>query len=159
MRGSLLEALKQCGIVNSDLSLYVRVERRLRNNPDLIMLINTATKFLRYGAPMKVRLQCVIKNITHQPLCKTCGSVLRMRTTGPHRYTFAEFCGPRCFAKSVQEKRAATNLKRYGSANVMSSLETQQKRRETWLRRYGVENVLQSREIQDRIRHTKASNG
>ena len=122
MWGSLLEVLKRGGVITQNMTLYVRVERRLRNNPELIMMITSATKFLRYSAPLKARLYCIIKGITHQPTCLTCGAILEMRMTGIQRYSFPTFCGPVCFARDsgVRTKRVATNLTRYGVPNVSS---------------------------------------
>jgi hypothetical protein len=157
MRGSIVEVLKQCGILNDDLTLHRCVERRLKNNPDIAMLITSATKFLLYSAPLKARIYCIVDGICHQPMCKVCGAILQMRLSGPHRYTFPEFCGAKCFARdpSVSEKRKTTNERRYGYTNVMMNPDTVTRRNNTWLEKYGVDNVLRLSEIQDRIRRTK----
>ena len=101
------------------------------------------SSFLEYDADIKARLHCVSKNITSQPTCNTCNKILKMRMDGRYRFTFPKTCGPKCFANDsdVIDRRRATNLKKYGSTNYLTSQRGIEKSKTTLLKKHGVTNA------------------
>ena len=77
--------------------------------------ITQFTSYLKYNAPIKIRIHCLLQNITHQPTCSTCNKIVKMRTDGRYRYTFPTYCGIKCFTnvEDVKQKRKATNKRKY----------------------------------------------
>lgn len=128
----------------SNNTLHVRFQNALNNNPELVVKILEVTKFLKYSANLKVRLQCLIKGITSQPLCKICNGVLQMRTSGPLLYTFGTYCSSKCAGQDpeIQCKRIQTNIEKYGAATFLHSEEGQKQSKQSIKQRYGVDNVM-----------------
>lgn len=135
----LVFKLKQNNIINQDNTLNIRFKSKLNKVPELTYKITEATTFLQYSASIKVRLHCILQGITEQPLCKSCGAVLHMRTDGVYRYTFPTFCSSKCLSndKTTHEKRKQTNLDKYGHEYVVASDYAKEKGDQTVKQTYG----------------------
>ena len=122
MYGYTIQLLKLHGII-MDNKLVTRFRSRLLKTPELMQMIADHTSFLQYDAEINVRVQCILQSITEQPACLTCDGILKMRTTGKYTNTFPTFCCQKCSAThaSTKQKRADTNISRYGSSNYLTS--------------------------------------
>lgn len=152
----VLQKLKDLGLITKSDRISPKAIRLIEGDPDIAQLIVNTTIFLQYNASFKVRLQCILQNISSQPVCATCSTVVRMRENGRYVNTFPKHCSSKCFSGTdeVQAKRASTNIKRYGTANPLLNEEVREKGRQTNLERYGVENVLLSEEFREKARQT-----
>lgn len=56
--------------------------------------------------------------------------------------------------KSAHQNRTASNLKKYGCANVFASEDSKNKIKKTHLDKYGVEHASQAKEVKDKIKQT-----
>jgi hypothetical protein len=141
-------------IIRPDDKIQFRVEAKLKRLPELRQLIIDQTQFLKYDAPLKTRIYCVILNIKRQPVCEICDSVLKMRMDGKFRYTFARTCGAKCHCHlpDVKKKRRNTNIEKYGVSNVLTSDYVAEIRKERNLRELGVENAFSSPIIREQIK-------
>ena len=94
LKANLIEInviLKKTGRLNP------RFKYILYNSPEYLQHIVEQTCFLRYDAPIKARLQCIIQGITEQPVCKRCGEPCKMTLNGSkYNNKFSEYCGRRC---------------------------------------------------------------
>ena len=154
--GLVLQILKENDILNENLSFRKKFKKQLLENPAIVQIILNNTQFLKYDADLKVRICCIIKNITYQPTCKICNNILKMRMDGRYRNTFPTFCGAKCFAKDDEmiEKRKKTCVEKYGVENPLGAKEIIEKRKKTCVEKYGVENPRQNNEIGERTVNT-----
>ena len=121
MYGALIHTLKNHKIIKENGTLNNRFQVRLNSNPMLSQLIVEHTGFLRYSAPLKTRLHCVLQGVVEQPTCKTCGKVVKMRENGKYRYTFPTFCSNKRSARDgmTKQRRVNTNVRKYGVVNSL----------------------------------------
>jgi hypothetical protein len=136
MNKMLIKKLQDWKIITEDMTLCVKFKKKLRLNPEIAQIILDATSFLKYSADFSVRLHCIIKGIIEQPICKTCGKVLKMRVDGIYRYTFPNYCSSKCFSvvEDVKEKRLRTNMEKYGASSFRVTEEGKQQARQTHLK-------------------------
>jgi hypothetical protein len=122
-RNYLLQLLRVYKILDSTNRLTPKYNARLLNLPDLAQHVLNATSFLRVDACYKIRLHVLLQDVQEQPVCETCGKDVNMRVTGRERYTFPKFCCNACIAKStsVKQRRASTNMTRYGAPSILTS--------------------------------------
>ena len=84
-------------ILKSGNKLNPRFKYILYNYPEILHKIVEVTCFLRYDAPVKARIQCIMQEITHQPTCKRCDDPCKMILTGSsYNNKFSEYCSRRC---------------------------------------------------------------
>lgn len=142
--GKLLQQLKLLRVIEND-KLSSRLNSVIKRNPQLAYDIVQLTSFLKYDASIKIRIHCLMQQLTQQPTCKTCGVDVKMREDGRYRYTFPDYCSSKCFSqvKEIKKKRAATNKKKYGHDNVLASQHGKNKTKQTNLKRYGVEHTFE----------------
>lgn len=85
------------------------------------------------------RIYCIISNISEAAKCKNCGDLTKFaqRNIGYH-----EFCSRKCSAEyqDTKEKRAITNIIKYGDAVAFRNENVKLKQKETLIARYGVSN-------------------
>lgn len=92
--------------------LNPRYKYILMNNPELLYMLAEATCFLKYDAPMKARIQCVIQDITEQPLCKLCKAPCTMTLNGSrYNNNFSTYCGRRCGGLDTKNIISASDRK------------------------------------------------
>lgn len=83
--------LKKSGKLNP------RFKYVLYNNPEFLQHIVEQTCFLKYDAPIKARLQCILQDIDEQPMCKLCGEPCKMTLKGSkYNNKFSAYCGRKC---------------------------------------------------------------
>ena len=130
-------------VLKDENTLYIKYKKILQSDIYILNEIVTNTAFLQYDADLKARIHCILKNITEQPVCSGCGKVLKMRMDGRYRYTFSNTCGSKCFSgnEEVKNKRKATNQKKYGSTNYLTSTIGTNARLTTLQDKYGVDNA------------------
>lgn len=119
----LIRILMNRGILQQDHTLNPVFYTRLMNNPELTQVILNLTSFLRGNTCLKTRIHVILRGITSQPVCATCGKDVNMRLSGKYRFTFPTHCSSACTSKdpTVLAKRAATNQQRYGAKTFLAS--------------------------------------
>lgn len=155
-KNAFLQFLKNKKIITKDNNLGKKYKKILNHDIETLQRVIEFTSFLQYDAPISVRLHCIIKNISYQPMCKTCKKPLKMRTSGKVRYTFGNFCGGACISKhpTTRMKCKLTNLKRYGVEHTFQSKEFKKATKISMIEKYGVEHAAQSPIIQERMKQT-----
>lgn len=103
-RNTLLIAMMNYGVITKTKRISPRYSDRLLFNPNLIQALLEYTKFLRYNAPLKARLRCLLDGVNHQPVC-ACGNVLKMRLGGRFDGTFPSHCSNKCTANDIDVKQ------------------------------------------------------
>lgn len=84
-------------ILKKSNKLNTRYKFIICNNPEYLQYIVEDTCFLRYDAPIKVRLQCIIQGIDTQPMCTLCGEPCKMITNGSkNNNKFSTYCSRIC---------------------------------------------------------------
>lgn len=80
------------------------------------------TKFLNYSAPIVTRVSYLLAGIDQQLKCQECNNLLQIFTGLQNA---SKFCSLECSRRSMstKEKRAATNLSRYGVTNPFKDTE------------------------------------
>lgn len=69
----------------------------LFQKPEFLQKIVETTCFLKYDAPIRARIQCIIKGIDHQPNCKRCGTPCKMTLNGSkYNNSFSQYCSRKC---------------------------------------------------------------
>lgn len=136
--------------------LSTKFQQILNNNPNLTQLVVEYTSFLKYSAPLNVRIQCIIQNINQQPLCINCNNPTSMRTYNPGIYTFNKYCSKRCSSSSeiASKKRKQSIMKKYGVDNIFKVKEIRTRAKKTMIEKYGVEHAMQNQEIQAKMHGT-----
>ena len=77
--------------------LNPRYKYILYNRPEYLQFIVEKTCFLKYDAPIKTRLQCILQNITEQPICLRCKDPCKMTLNGSkYNNKFSKHCSRRC---------------------------------------------------------------
>lgn len=112
IRSYLLVLLQKNGILNQDLSLNIKYNKRLLSHPALLQVVLDDTSFLVGKTDLKMRLHVLIQGIVVQPRCCTCGSVVTMRMSGRERFTFPLFCSNKCIANNpdvINKRRNSRN--------------------------------------------------
>lgn len=83
--------------------LNPRYKYILSNSPQYLQAIVEGTCFLKYDAPIKARLQCIVQGITEQPLCKLCKKPCKMTLGGSKANNkFSAYCGRHCAGADSQ---------------------------------------------------------
>ena len=156
MKNIIINTLKQNNIILPNDKINPQFQKIINKKIELAQLITENTTFLQYSASLKVRLQCILQGITQQPICKTCGKIVKMRTNGRYVNTFPDYCHSSCFSSKneVKEKRSQTNMKKYGNTNVLQSEEIRKKAKQTFVEKYGVDNPLKNEKIREQIKKT-----
>jgi len=71
----------------------------LFRKPEYLQKIVEETCFLQYDAPIRARIQCIIQNIDHQPICKSkvCDEPCKIILNGSkNNNKFSQYCGRSC---------------------------------------------------------------
>jgi len=77
--------------------LNPRFKYVLFKKPEYLQYIVEATSFLKYDAPIKARLQCIVQDIKEQPVCKRCNEPCKMTLKGSkYNNKFSAYCGRKC---------------------------------------------------------------
>ena len=124
IQSALVRDLVNIGVLRESLDMANNYNRKFANHPEVIQRVLNYTSFLHYDAPLNVRIQCVVRGISEQPICKVCKDSLTMRETGRYRYTFPSHCSQKCVARDpiIVERKRQTNLKKYGVDNPLKLL-------------------------------------
>ena len=103
--------LLEKGVINKNGVLSSQYTRKLNAHPNLLQKIIENTSFLKYNAPLNVRIKCIVDNIRDQPRCLNCNNVVIMSTSGsPYRkYKFPTFCSPACSANYMKNAGCKKN--------------------------------------------------
>jgi len=92
------------------LRLNPRFKYIMYNNPEYLQHIVEDTCFLKYDAPIKARLQCIIQDINEQPLCKRCEKPCKMTLNGSkYNNKFSAYCSRECGGLDSQNINQALN--------------------------------------------------
>jgi hypothetical protein len=114
--------------------VIIHAEKNLPLKPEIIEHTNWI-KNNNWGE----RIYCIINDICQAVKCKNCGGVTKFaqRNIGYH-----EFCSRKCSAEyeNTKEKRAITNIKKYGDIVAFRNEAVKPKQKETLMTRYGVSN-------------------
>lgn len=132
-----------------------RAERKL-SEPKVFSTCDFCKKEFEVKSKLKVNgcsPVCRYKLTNGPKNCSYCGKEFY-----PSHKT-AKVCSFECSGKSGQteeakEKRADTNLKRYGVDNPFKSESIKEKIKDSNLERFGVENPLQNKEVRDKAKST-----
>jgi len=90
--------------------LNPRYKYVLMKKPEYLQYIVEATSFLKYDAPIKARLQCIVQDITEQPVCKLCSKPCKMTLNGSkYNNKFSAYCGRKCGGLDSQNINRATS--------------------------------------------------
>lgn len=118
---SLVGELVRANIITPDYNMTNGYKKKLLCWPGLCQRVVEYTSFLKYNAPLNIRIQCIIRGFVEQPVCDVCGTDVKMRENGRFRYTFPHNCGKVCSAKNPQtiSKKKATNVGKYGVENPL----------------------------------------
>ena len=111
----LIHILKQYNILTHDNTLGRKYMRVLTNIPELMQMVLNETTYFKTSASPKERLHAILLGLTKQPVCKSCGQLLRMRLSGRFMYTFPTFCSSKCSSSdidTIQKRTSALLLKR-----------------------------------------------
>ena len=121
---AIINNLVRIGVLRETLDMGNNYHRKVNRHPEIIQSVVTYTSFLQYDAPLNVRIQCIVRGVSEQPICTTCKSSVVMRETGRYRYTFPTHCSQRCVARDpiITEKKRQTNLAKYGVDNPLKRL-------------------------------------
>lgn len=69
----------------------------LYRKPEYLQKIVEETCFLKYDAPIRARIQCILQDIVHQPKCKLCENPCSMILNGSkYNNKFSKYCSRRC---------------------------------------------------------------
>lgn len=92
------------------------------------------------------RIYCYMNNIKQRPGCKTCGQQLLFRTNEVDGSRYGIFCSYSCRGDdiTVQDKKRATNIEKYGNKNVLNSTYGIEKRSTTMCKKYGATNFFKT---------------
>lgn len=117
----IVRDLIRTGIVTEHYDMTNGHRRKMLHEPELCQRVVEYTSFLQYNAPLTIRVQCIIKGITEQHYCETCGTLVHMRDSGRFRYTFPSFCSQKCSASNEMTiiKKRLTNNRKYGVTNIL----------------------------------------
>lgn len=121
---TIVSNLVRLGVLRENLDMGNNYHRKVNKYPEVIQSVLVYTSFLHYDAPLNVRIQCVVRGISEQPICITCKSNVVMRESGRYRYTFPTHCSQRCVARDpiIVERKRQTNLAKYGVDNPLKRL-------------------------------------
>ena len=121
LQRTIVTDLVRVGVLRESFDMANNYSRKFANHPELIQSVLQYTSYLHYDAPLNVRIQCIVRGISEQPICKTCKSNVEMRVSGRYRYTFPTHCSQKCVARDpiIVERKRQTNLARYGVDNPL----------------------------------------
>lgn len=119
--------------------------------------------------PTSLKVYCFINDIEQQPKCKICYNKVKFNTT---KKEYNIYCSNECRYKdseAITKKRRQTNIKRYGTSNILNSDSIIKKREKKLLETHGVDNYFKSEEYKanrqlgkykssDRIKQKKSRN-
>lgn len=127
--------IETIGVGNAKNAAYYRPKWLERHHPDSLKKIVDATHFLGQDVSISARVACIIGDITSTPLCEHCKTNRASFQNGK----FGRYCSIKCQSNSPlrQERRRATNLKKYGVEHNQRSEVVKLKREQTCLERYG----------------------
>jgi len=114
-------------------------------------LINSNTEFLDNTEPFSRRVYCFLNNITTIPTCRVCSNTVKFNPNNGYQ----KYCSNKCRIsdiKNIQDIKRATNIKKYGAANVLASSYGKDKKKETCLKKYGVDNYVKTDEYKQRLK-------
>lgn len=117
-----------------------------KQSHDVIQSHNT---FLTDSYPLPVLVYNYLHDVVTQPTCKQCHNPTKFSPTNK----WPTYCSNKCrFADSdtITAKRQQTNLKKYGSTNVLTSEYGAKKAQQTHLQKYGVKHYNMTAEYRER---------
>lgn len=148
-----MDSLQSKGYIQKlkDLSVRSLARRKDDEASFLRSVLVELTSFLPEDTSIAQRMWHIKSNNYNIQKCIHCdvGDV----TFYPAKHAYNEFCSKECRDESpiIRERRAKTNVERFGTENPFQSEEIKEKIKETNLERYGVEWGLQSPEIMDKV--------
>ena len=98
---------------------------------------------------ISLMVYCYMNDIYQYPIC-VCGNKQKFNTT---KKEFSKYCSNKCRFENfsdVVEVRKQTNLKKYGSTNVLTSDFGKNKIKNTLIEKYGVDNYTKTEEYKKR---------
>lgn len=118
--------------------------QKISNSPEYSEFV----KFLKstFQTTLREALYLYCNNIQHKPIC-SCGFPKKFKR---FEFGYGDDCGNvNCGIrkKIIKEKRARTNLEKYGVENPFSNKDVQERIRKTNLEKYGVENPSSAESI------------
>ena len=127
--------VEHLGTGRTKVPAYYRSKWLKQNHPDILSRITDVTGFLSHDASVAARVECILSDITSTPTCEHC-------KTSPTKFQngrFGKFCSQKCMSDSPlrQERRKATNLKKYGVEHSQQCEAVKRKREQTCLEIYG----------------------
>lgn len=153
---NLLETLKELNIITKRNQINKQAKRMLEKHPNILQELQLQTKFL-YDDTIRVRIYCLMNNITKRPCCLSCGKPMQFN----HRKNrFNNYClnvkGKSCASVDIdlQEKRLQTLVKRYGVNNPRKSNIINEKIRQTNIKKYGGAAPICSQRVKETIKQT-----
>jgi hypothetical protein len=127
------------------------ISRFINKDKDLLKELTDMTVFLPDQSPINQRLYHVIRDITHNVFCESCGALAKflLFSKGYQRHCNAVCAGQNV---DVKTKRKITNLNIYGVEGTSQVKEIRDKQKQTCLEKYGFESPFQSEEIKNQIK-------
>jgi len=131
----------------------------MSNRATLLLEVNNATSFLDKSSTdtLRIRLYCILNDITELPTCKVCGGPVTFKGKGG----FNSYCANSkengsCAAKDkeLQASRLDTIRKKYGVDNPMQNKSVRQRAVDTLVDRYGVDVPAKSTKIRQKTKNT-----
>jgi hypothetical protein len=109
------------------------------------------TLFLEHSVPFSRRVYCFLNDISATPLCKVCNKEVKYN----HNTGYQKYCSNACRLsdiKNIQDIKRQTNIRKYGTTNVLTSVYGKAKKKETCIEKYGVDNYVKTDEYKNRIK-------
>jgi hypothetical protein len=101
--------------------------------------------------PISLMVYCFVNDIYKHPTC-VCGNKQKFNTA---KKEFSKYCSNKCRYENFSDiisVRQQTNLKKYGSTNVLASEYGKKKILETNLSKYGVSNYTKTKEFKEKVK-------
>jgi hypothetical protein len=172
--------LQDINVITHKNQVNKQAVRMLKKHPIINQKLMEATSFLPNDSTIRIRVMCIIQNITEPVRCPVCGIPTTFNSSKGH---FNKFCknipGKSCTNKheetsnhrtqtlidrygvdnpmksaKIRQKTKNTNIKRYGGVSPAASVYVKKKMRDTTLKRYGVTNVAVLPEIIEKRMNT-----
>lgn len=154
---TLLDELKDFNIITSSGQINKQSARILSNHQSLQQRVLEHTSFLPNETSMRVRIKCIMDNITSIPRCKVCDEPVTFNNAkGRFNLYCANTKGKSCSSKDarLQAQIKDTLFTKYGVDNAFKSPEIRERIKQTNIERYGGVAPIHDEEIKNKIKES-----
>ena len=145
-----------------------KINSRYRAPTNIVQAILDATANFKHDYTLSLRMQLILRDIEHEPICPVCCSGHQRFSKA---FTWSKTCSRECsnrdprriekiqskinYSQAVS-KRQDTTMARYGVAHTTQLESVKQRVKQTILEKYGVDNVSKSSAVKARKIATRA---